>query len=168
MQTPHCALKLVCCACCTTGGEVFVSSLSTLLSVCSHHHTSIACKLLIPELCYSTVVGIRCLATHFPHCVDPYMYYFMFEQEMSTILLSLARVPRPLRRLSSLFLSHLPSLTLTAHTLLSLSRVVALHHGIIYIYTCIYKYGKLDQLATFWRLSLQNCTCACYHVFVCT
>ena len=45
------------------------------------------------------------------------------------MLLGLSKVPRPLRRLSSLLLSHLPSLTVLLHTLCSLSRAWALYNG---------------------------------------
>jgi len=45
------------------------------------------------------------------------------------VLLGLTKTPRPLRRLSSLLLSHLPLLTITFHTLLSLSRGWALYSG---------------------------------------
>ena len=54
---------------------------------------------------------------------------FPHMQEVSTVLLGLAKVPRPLRRLSSLLLSHLPSLTVLVHTLCSLSRAWALYNG---------------------------------------
>ena len=45
------------------------------------------------------------------------------------MLLGLAHVPRPLQCLSTLLFSHLPSLTLVVHTLISLSRAWALYKG---------------------------------------
>ena len=48
-------------------------------------------------------------------------------QEILTVVLGVARMPRLLRRF---FISHLPTLTVVVFLLLSLSRAVALHIGI--------------------------------------
>ena len=51
----------------------------------------------------------------------------VLSQEILTVVLGVARMPRLLRRF---FISHLPTLTLAVFLLLSLSRAVALHIGI--------------------------------------
>ena len=71
-------------------------------------------------------------------------------QELSTVLLGLLRVPRPIRRLTSLSLSHLPSLTLILHTLLSLSRAVVLHRG-------IYMHPHVCSANTAWSIPMPPC-----------
>ena len=85
-----------------------------------------------------------------------------FLQEVSTVVLGLARVPRPLRRLSSLLLSHLPSLTVVVHTLLSLSRTWALYKGTtaysVQCYVCV---GSEWFVTIFTLTLLQPAVTAC-------